>query len=98
MTAQTPISRATHSLSEYLNDQAPVGEERYAGPARAALTAALTDPDIRVGMAQVMNQQDGAYQGRVSPSWEGLSENGKEFYLGHIDALTTYLLNEGETS
>lgn len=45
-TDQTPaLARATHTLSEWLNDSAPIGEQRYANPARAAVSAALHDPD-----------------------------------------------------
>jgi hypothetical protein len=45
----------------------------------------------RDDIAQVMNQQDGAYQGRVSPSWEGLSEAGKAFYRSQVDAVLAFI-------
>lgn len=34
------VKAAAHALSEWLNDNAPIGESRYEGPARAALRAA----------------------------------------------------------
>lgn len=34
------VKAAAHSLSEYLNDNAPIGEAQYEAPARAALEAA----------------------------------------------------------
>lgn len=40
MVGAEQVQAATHALSEYLNDNAPIGEATYRGPAIAALKAA----------------------------------------------------------
>ena len=62
------VEAAKHSLSEYLNDNAPIGEEMYRGPARAAIAAAdalVTEQMIASAILMVT-------QGDVSPeyAWE----------------------------
>ena len=57
---------------------------------RGEVLLRLDDVD---GLANAMNQADGAAQGRVSPSWEVLSPAGKAFYRAQVETVRAYLLD-----
>lgn len=90
------VERAGRAIWEHDNGHTawPPRDPMEIGPAedagRAALAAALSDPDD--ALAQAMNIADGRFQGRVSPSWEALSAAGKRFYRFQVAAIRTHML------
>jgi len=84
MTAPTPIERAAEALDDMYDNI--TGPGQWIDVARAVFGSIDEDE-----LAQVMNAADGRFQGRISPSWEALSEEGRTFYRFQVEAVKAWL-------